>query len=196
MANDVLTIDGSQAASYTICYVPSRRARNLRITLRPDCSVTVSIPRRASKKQVQEFVTSRQAWIQKHLIRLKQRQPKDLPQAKLSESDLRRAQAQLFARLESFAAKFNLPYKRAAFRCQKSKWGSCCKDNRSINLNINMVMLPPHLQDYLLLHELTHLNHPNHSPAFWAELNTYCCGKARSLGKELKTYPLTLIRTP
>lgn len=179
---------------YMITYVASPRARNLRVTLRPDCSITVTIPRRASKREVQEFVESRRTWIQKHLARLKQRRPKDLPAADLSALNLTQAQTELFTRLESFAKQHNLPYRRAAFRCQKSKWGSCCKTHRSISLNINMLTLPAHLQDYLMLHELTHLNHPNHSPAFWAELNRYCSGKAKSLSKELKDYPITLLR--
>lgn len=186
--------DLQAAVPYTIKYVSSARARNLRITLRPDCSITVTAPKRVSKRQLQEFVASRHAWIQKHLTKFKQRQPKDVPSVDLSQLDIKQAQSQIFERLKSFAEQHNLPYRKAAFRCQKSKWGSCCKTNRSISLNINMILLPPHLQDYLLLHELTHLNHPNHSPAFWSQLNSYCAGKAKCLSKELKTYPLTLIR--
>ena len=188
-ANDLQT-----GLQYDVKYVHSARARNLRITLRPDCSVTVTVPRRASKQQVQEFVASRRAWIQKHLTRFKQRPAADVPPVDLSAINLHEAQTRLFARLDAFAKQHNLPYRRAAFRCQRSKWGSCCKTNRSISLNINMVTLPERLQDYLMLHELTHLNHPNHSPAFWAELDRYCSGRARSLSKELKNYPLTLVR--
>jgi predicted metal-dependent hydrolase len=176
-----------------IRYVASARAKNLRITIRPDCTVTVTIPRRATKQQVQEFVASRQDWIAKHITKFRRRQPKDLPVADLSKIDLCQAQDTIFARLEAFSKQHGLDYRRAAFRCQKTKWGSCCASTRSISLNINMTMLPEHLQDYLLLHELTHLKHPNHSPAFWAELDRYCAGHAKRLSKELKTYPLMLI---
>jgi predicted metal-dependent hydrolase len=111
----------------------------------------------------------------------------------LSTIDLRQAQDAIFERLKAFSKQHNLPYRRAAFRCQRTKWGSCCATTRSISLNINIVLLPVHLQDYLLLHELTHLSHPNHSPAFWAELDRYCAGSAKRLSKELKTYPMMLI---
>lgn len=180
-------------ATVDIRYVASTRAKNLRITIRPDCTVTVTIPRRATKTQVQEFVASRRDWIAKHVTKFRQRRPKDLPAVDLSAADLRQAQDRIFARLESFSREHSLPYRRAAFRCQKTKWGSCCATTRSISLNINMTMLPEHLQDYLLLHELTHLDHPNHSPAFWAQLDSYCAGRAKRLSKELKTYPLILI---
>jgi predicted metal-dependent hydrolase len=192
---EITTDADSQAAEYTIRYVSSARARNLRITIRPDCSVAVTIPRRASKPQVQEFVASRHAWIQKHLSKFKQRQPKHLSDVELSKTDIRQAQSRLFEKLESFSRRHQLPYKKAAFRCQKTKWGSCCKTTGSISLNINMVKLPEHLQDYLLLHELTHLLHPNHSPAFWKQLDSYCSGKAKLLSKELKTYPINLLRS-
>jgi predicted metal-dependent hydrolase len=180
-------------ATVDIRYVASPRAKNLRITIRPDCTVTVTIPKRASRQQVQEFVASRRDWIAKHVTKFRRRQPKDMPLVDLSKLDLRQAQNTIFARLEAFSKQHNLDYRRAAFRCQKTKWGSCCATTRSISLNVNMTMLPEHLQDYLLLHELTHLKHPNHSPAFWAQLDCFCNGHAKRLSKELKTYPLMLI---
>ncbi len=176
----------SQAADYAIQYVSSARARNLRITIRPDCSVAVTIPRRASRRQVQEFVASRQAWIQKHLSKFKQRQLKHLADVELSKTDIRQAQSRIFEKLESFSRQHQLPYKKASFRCQKTKWGSCCTTTGSISLNINMVMLPGHLQDYLLLHELTHLRHPNHSPVFWKQLDLYCSGRQNLFRKNSK----------
>ncbi|MHC5088067.1 MAG: M48 metallopeptidase family protein, partial [Planctomycetota bacterium] len=81
--------------------------------------------------------------------------------------------------------------RRAAFRCQKTKWGSCSNQN-NISLNINIAFLPEHLQDYILLHELCHIRHMNHSKAFWAQLDEYCGGKAKEYAKELKTHPMKI----
>jgi len=187
------TIIADAPGGAEIQYVASARAKNLRITIRPDCSVTVTIPRRATRRQVQEFVHSRREWIARHVAKFRVRQPKDLSRFDLSAEQMREAQERIFARLEALARQHNLRYRRAAFRCQRTKWGSCCAATGSISLNINMTMLPEHLQDYLLLHELTHLEHPNHAPAFWAQLDRYCSGHAKRLSKELKTYPLMLI---
>lgn len=184
----------STVVPYTIHYKNSRRARYLRITLRPDCLVSVTIPRGVSRLHVQEFVTSRQTWIQKHLAKYQERQ-RQIPAADLSAIDLGQKQSDLFRRLEAFSRQHQLIYRKAAFRCQKTKWGSCSTAG-SINLNINMVMLPEHLQDYILLHELTHLRHPNHSHRFWRQLDQFCGGHAKAWAKEIRNYPLTLIRAP
>jgi len=144
-----------------------------------------------SKAQAERFVRTKQAWIHKHLekIRRVERNRAALPQ--LSEDQLVAGQHELFARLEHFAAKHNLPYNKAAFRCQKTRWGSCSGCN-NISLNINLVFLPEHLQDYVMLHELTHIRQKNHSKTFWDQLDRYCSGRAKRLAKELKAHTMTI----
>lgn len=109
----------------------------------------------------------------------------------LSQDELVQAQNELFARLEHFSRKYDLPYARAAFRCQKTRWGSCSSKN-NISLNINIAYLPPHLQDYILLHELCHIRHKNHSKQFWVQLDKYCDTSAKALAKELKQYHIPM----
>lgn len=177
-----------------VSYVRSVRAKRLRITIRPEMSVTVTVPRRASLEEARGFVASRESWIRKHLQTLAERQrqlPQEVP-PDLTKVDLVKAQDELFARLKAFSKQYNLPYQGVRFRCQKTKWGSCSSSN-NLNLNINMVFLPRHLQDYLMLHELTHIRHKNHSSAFWAALDRVCGGNAKTLARELKqhrVYPL------
>ncbi|MCE5187477.1 MAG: M48 family metallopeptidase [Planctomycetaceae bacterium] len=184
-------MDNAQQAASGIEYVASARARNLRITIRPDCSVTVTVPRRVSRHQVEEFVAARRQWIEKHVAKFRQSRPRDLQAPPLSALDLTQAQTELFARLESFARAHALVYRRAGFRMQKSLWGSC-STRGNISLNIHLVRLPRHLQDYVLLHELTHLRHHNHGKAFWGELDRYCAGNAKMLAKELRNYSMLL----
>jgi len=73
-------------------------------------------------------------------------------------------------------------------KSQKTLWGSCSSKN-NINLNINLIKLDQELIDYVILHELTHLNIKNHSKKFWQELEKLE-PEAIILDKKLKNYNL------
>ena len=174
-----------------IAYRRSKRARNLRITIDPTPAITVTVPANLSLKYAEEFVQSKQAWIQKHLRKIRGMEKNQPAQPELSPEELNKAQEELFSRLEYFSEKYKLLYNRAAFRCQKTKWGSCSGQN-NISLNINIAFLPEHLQDYILLHELCHIRHKNHSKDFWTQLDKYCDGRAKENAKELKAYRMKI----
>ena len=130
------------------------------------------------------------SWVKKHLDNIEQ-QEEQQGEADLSEEELKEAQEELFCRLDYFSNKFNLPYNRVVFRCQKTKWGSC-SDKKNINLNINIAYLPKELQDYVLLHELCHIKIKNHSRQFWAELDSYTGGRAKQRSKELRKWRMRI----
>lgn len=174
-----------------ISYRRSSRAKNLRITVHPTQAITVTVPVNLSLKRAEAFVQSKQAWIQKHLQRMQKSQSNQPAQPQLSQDELEEAQDALFDRLQRFSDQYNLPYNRVAFRCQKTKWGSCSGLN-NISLNVNIAFLPGHLKDYILLHELCHIRHKNHGKQFWALLDKYCGGRAREYARELKAYPMVL----
>jgi len=173
-----------------VSYALSPRAKYLRITLRPDRTVTVTLPRHSSLAEAQKFLQSKKDWLKKHLLKMQQHQ-QALQEPDLKDIDLQQAQDDLFERLAAFSRKYNLPYHRATFRCQKTRWASCSGKN-NISLNINMAFLPGHLQDYILLHELVHIKIKNHSRHFWAQLDILCDGRARELSKELKQHKFKL----
>lgn len=94
-----------------------------------------------------------------------------------SESRLREllrtfAKDALTCRVAYQAKRLDLRYTGLSVRDQSSRWGSC-STRRSISLNWRLVLLAPELQDYVILHELAHLTEMNHSPQFWALLETY-----------------------
>lgn len=70
----------------------------------------------------------------------------------------------------------------------RSRWGSC-SERGNLNFNYRIVFLPPHLQHYLVVHELCHLGELNHSPKFWARVaETFPAYK--SAKKELQKFRL------
>lgn len=86
---------------------------------------------------------------------------------------VRQAQAHFMPRLHVLSHTTGLRYRRVSFRCQKTRWGSCSRD-RAISLNARLLFLPPELVDYVLIHELCHLVHMNHSKRFWALVAEHC----------------------
>jgi predicted metal-dependent hydrolase len=69
-------------------------------------------------------------------------------------------------RLLHFNQYYNFKYNRIAIRDQKSRWGSC-SSNANLNFNYRVGLLPEHLMDYVIVHELCHLTEMNHGPKFW-----------------------------
>lgn len=89
------------------------------------------------------------------------------------------------ARTLELANRFGFSYQKVFVKNLKSKWGSCFSMG-NINLNLSLMLLPDHLIDYILLHELAHTREHNHGEGFWKLLNTLTDGKARQLDKEIK----------
>ena len=91
-------------------------------------------------------------------------------------------------RVEKLAGKYGFSYRKVFIKNAKTLWGSCSSKN-NINLNLHLMRLPEKLQDYIIIHELTHTVHRNHGVKFWKQLDFYL-GDARLLAKELKKYKI------
>ena len=103
------------------------------------------------------------------------------------EGDLRQAATELLLpRLAELAKEQELIYKRALVRNQRSRWGSCSRQG-TISLNFRLVQLPPHVCDYILIHELMHLRQQNHSRKFW-RLVEKACPRFREAERWLRTH--------
>jgi len=96
-----------------------------------------------------------------------------------------KARASLLPWLASLADKRRMRFNRTYVKNQVSLWGSCSK-KRNINLNQNLLFIPKHLVEYVLHHELTHLDHLNHSGGFWSSF-TRVVPNCRELRRELRS---------
>jgi predicted metal-dependent hydrolase len=90
-------------------------------------------------------------------------------------------------RTKQLAGKFGFQYADLKIQSSKSRWGSCSRA-RSINLSVFLMLLPTHLIDYVILHELCHTKEMNHGDKFWAWMDRVTDNKSKALRAELKKY--------
>lgn len=83
-----------------------------------------------------------------------------------------KAQKHLSDLTERFSRLYSMPYQSVRVRYQRSRWGSCTKD-KAINLNCKLMFLPLELTHYIIVHELVHTIHFDHSPSFWAAVEKW-----------------------
>lgn len=91
------------------------------------------------------------------------------------------------SRLKELAGKYGFSYSSVKIQSSKSRWGSCSQAG-NINLSFYLMLLPQHLIDYVILHELCHTKEMNHSAGFWAWMDKVTDGKSKTLRAELKKY--------
>lgn len=89
--------------------------------------------------------------------------------------------------VQYWSSLFDLPYNKVTISKARSRWGSC-SSKRDISLSFYLMLLPAHLMDYVILHELAHTREMNHAPKFWELLNQLTDGKALALRKELRMH--------
>ena len=82
-------------------------------------------------------------------------------------------------------------YHGVTIKRMHTRWGSC-SELGNINLSLWLMLAPAHLVDYVIKHELAHLNEMNHGPRFWAELDRMTGGRARQLEREMKQFARSL----
>lgn len=83
------------------------------------------------------------------------------------------AAKELPQRVVECAAAHGFEVRRVTVRNQRSRWGSC-SPSRTISLNWRLIQTPSFVRDYIILHELCHLRHMNHSHRFWREVERVC----------------------
>lgn len=107
---------------------------------------------------------------------------------KVVEESLRRhAKVLLPPRLQELSDRCGFSYKSVKINSSRGRWGSCSASG-GINLSYFLLLLPPHLIDYVLLHELCHTQEMNHGDRFWRLLNKHAEDRALHLRQELKAY--------
>ena len=155
-----------------IAVIKSSR-RTMSMEVRPDGSILVRAPFRASAEEIGNFVCSHKSWVEKQRIRIRKRaaEIRLADQNPLSPEDIRQladqALRELPPRIAAYAGQMGVTYGRVTIRNQKTRWGSCSSKG-NLNFNCLLMLTPREVQDYVIVHELSHRKEMNHSPKFWA----------------------------
>jgi predicted metal-dependent hydrolase len=94
-------------------------------------------------------------------------------------------------RIKELASANGFSFNRVTVRNNKTRWGSCSRDN-NISLHIQLMRLPQRLTDYIILHELVHTVHKNHGKLYWQMLDKVTGGNAKKLDREMNDYRLEI----
>jgi predicted metal-dependent hydrolase len=147
---------------------PSRRGRYLRMTIGADGVVAVTIPHPSLERFVEKFLRQKSKWILKHLDQVKKLEGKTV--IKHSKRDYEKNKdlvlKMVSERIQFFNTFYKLPYHRISIRNQTSLWGSCTRAG-NLQFNYKLMYLPKRSFDYVVVHELCHLQEHNHSGRFW-----------------------------
>ena len=155
-----------------IWYEASRKkVKNLNIRVREDGTIAVSIPLRMPWEAADDFVVQRTQWIREAQARQKRREERD---AALPLPDKSTALAHFTAMSDkvypAFAGVLGGHKPTIRVRSMTSRWGVCHITKRQITFALQLYNMPAAAQIYVVVHEYCHFLQPNHSPAFWAEV--------------------------
>jgi len=135
--------------------------------------VVVRAPLRMSNREIERFVQQNEDWIQKNLKKAQENRKEEEQIVPLTETEVKeladKACQLIPERVRYYASLVGVTYGRITIRNQKSRWGSCSAKG-NLNFNVGLMLAPPEVLDYVVVHELCHRKEMNHSPRFWVEV--------------------------
>ena len=193
------------------CYIRCN-ARAVRYTFRPacdgsaQCGILITVPPFYLLTSVAQSIDLMRPKL-RILIRKAQEQQGDQHQSSVEQKAEHRrnieqmrmqAKRDLPPKLLALAQQFGFEVKDVKITSARTRWGSCVARKRgvwgrkeyTVNLSLYCILLPERLQRLVMLHELTHIHHMDHSAAFHAELNAMLDGQEKNLEKELKQFKI------
>jgi len=145
----------------------SSRSKRMRISVSAGGALSVTVPYRFPDMFVERFLHDKAEWILRQMDRMRQRGGLLARYGRAHYFEHKEAARTLVrARLAHFNQSYNFSYGSISIRDQKTRWGSCSRSG-NLNFNYKLAVVPEHIADYVIVHELCHCKEFNHSKAFW-----------------------------
>lgn len=153
--------------------IKKSRRTTISVQITSDQKLLVKAPAYTSIKEVEEFLREKRDWIIKQINRTKVTSQQAAQMGILSDKEIRKlkrdAKKIIPERVEYYAKLSGITYNRIFIRLQKSRWGSCSVEG-NLNFNALLALMPLEVLDSVVVHELCHRRHMDHSKAFYDEV--------------------------
>jgi predicted metal-dependent hydrolase len=193
----------------------SRRARKLSINVDAQRNIEIVVPARATQRDIDSLLFEHRAWLERQLAK-----PPKVFHLGLQRDDVvwigglalpaprvpslfgwyrEQARAEIARAVDFEATRLEVTYTRVSIRDQQTRWGSCSRGG-ALSFNWRLIVAPPAVLRYVVVHELCHLLRHDHSPEFWelvaAARPTYIDERAwlSEHGTELLAYRVPKLR--
>ena len=143
------------------------------ISVAPGGKVTVRMPLRGSERFAVSMVEEKRDWIAKNYLKMQAVSPKPsqkekTPYERRLEAPYRQAAKEYIPkRVAYYAGLLDVTYASISVRDQKTRWGSC-SNKGNLSFSWRLILAPPKVLDYVVVHELCHRREMNHSSRFWS----------------------------
>ncbi len=157
------------------CHIVFSDRKSIGIQIKADASVQVRAPFYVSKGKIESFIREKSDWIYKNYTQMLERNEATAT----ALTPLQKQQTEALKKRFQNAARVHFPkrcaelqkltggtYTKITIRNQKTRWGSCSQTG-TLSFNYRLMMAPPAVIDYVIIHELCHITHMNHSKSFW-----------------------------
>lgn len=164
------------------------KGRHLRLSVRADGSLVVSLPLRVSRAEAERFIEEQRAWVARARARIGKKERLPNVSGSLREAEKQLAETRIRERIAYFNRDQRFLVRRIVVRDQRTRWGSCSRSG-TLSFQYRLIRLPLPLLDYVVVHELCHLEHMHHRASFWRAVASLLPDYER-LREALKNYQL------
>ena len=148
--------------------------KTVSIELKTD-EIIIRAPKRMCNNEIQDIIAKKRSWIEKHYLVMQERQNNFKQLAPYTKKELNelteKARTVIPRKVKEYAERIGTDYGHITIRHQRTRWGSCSSKG-NLNFNCLLMLFPDEVIDSVVVHELCHRKHMNHSAAFYREVET------------------------